>query len=265
MKKILLILVLSILSGKNIFSQKKSNQMNVIVLVHGAWLDNTSWDKLVPILKAAGHEVIIVKLPGHGSDNTPYGQITLQSYVDAVKKAIGSRKDVTLAGHSMAGIVISETAEQIPDQIRNLVYINAYLPRNGETLLQLGNSDKGSHIPKYLRPDEKSGSAAIATEGVQEIFAADASQADVDKLIAGNKPDALAPLATPVVLTDANFGKIPKTYIYTQFDQAISLSLQQMMVENNGTVKRTYEIPTSHTAFIAMPGVLAAILIQEAK
>jgi pimeloyl-ACP methyl ester carboxylesterase len=191
--------------------------------------------KLVPILKAAGHEVIIVKLPGHGSDKTPYGQITLQSYVDAVKKAIGSRKDVTLAGHSMAGIVISEAAEQIPGPDPKPGLCKCYLPRNGETLLQLGNSDKGSHIPKYLRPDEKSGSAAIATEGVQEIFAADAAQADVDKLIAGNKPDALAPLATPVVLTDANFGRIPKTYVYTQFDQAISLSLQQLMVENNGT------------------------------
>ena len=265
MKKILFFLFVSLLSGKNIFSQSKTNQMNAIVLVHGAWLDYTSWDKVVPILKAAGHEVIIVKLPGHGSDKTPYGQITLQSYVDAVKKAIGTRKDVTLAGHSMGGIVISEVAEQIPDQIRNLVYVNAYLPRNGETLLQLGNSDKGSHIPKYLRPDEKSGSAAIATEGVQEIFAADASPADVAKLIAGNKPDALAPLATPVVLTDANFGRIPKSYVYTQFDNAISLSLQQMMVENNGTVKRTYEIPASHTAFISMPGVLAATLIQEAN
>ena len=116
--------------------------MYTIVLVHGAWVDASCWDKVVPTLKAAGHEVLVVSLPGHGADNTPFGNISLQSYVDAVKHVIGKRTDITLVGHSPAGITISEVAEQIPDQIRNLVYISAFLLRNGETVLQLGNSDK---------------------------------------------------------------------------------------------------------------------------
>jgi pimeloyl-ACP methyl ester carboxylesterase len=168
--------------------------MNTIVLVHGAWVDASCWDNVVPALKAAGHEVLVVSLPGHGADNTPFGNISLQSYVDAVKRVIGQRTDITLVGHSLAGIIISEVAEQIPDQIRNMVYISAFLLRNGETVLQLGNSDKESLLPKYLRPDEKNGFASIAKEGIQEVFAADAPQAIVDTLIANNKPMRSHPL-----------------------------------------------------------------------
>jgi len=263
MKQTLFTMSLLLITALSTFSQTKSNKMNTIVLVHGAWVDASCWDKVAPALKAAGHEVLIVSLPGHGADNTPFGNISLQSYVDAVKRVIGKRTDVTLVGHSLAGITISEVAEQIPDQIRNLVYISAFLLRNGETVLQLGNSDKESLLPKYLRPDEKNGFANIATEGIQEVFAADAPQAVVDKLIANNKPDALAPFATPLNLSDANFGRIPITYIYDFNDKLISYYLQQIMVQNNGKVKKTYGLPSSHTPFFSMPTVLAALLAHE--
>src|SRR6476660_7059567 len=263
MKQTLFTMSLLLITALSTFSQTKSNKMNTIVLVHGAWVDASCWDKVAPALKAAGHEVLIVSLPGHGADNTPFGNISLQSYVDAVKRVIGKRTDVTLVGHSLAGITISEVAEQIPDQIRNLVYISAFLLRNGETVLQLGNSDKESLLPKYLRPDEKNGFANIATEGIQEVFAADAPQAVVDKLIANNKPDALAPFATPLNLSDANFGRIPITYIYDFNDKLVSYFLQQIMVQNNGKVKKTYGLPSSHTPFFSMPTVLAALLAHE--
>jgi pimeloyl-ACP methyl ester carboxylesterase len=263
MKTQLFIVSLLLVTALSTFSQTKSNKMNTIVLVHGAWVDASCWDKVVPALKAVGHEVLVVSLPGHGADNTPIGSISLQNYVDAVKRTIGKRTDVTLVGHSLAGITISEVAEQIPDQIRNLVYISAFLLRNGETVLQLGNSDKESLLPKYLRPDKKNGYASIAEEGIQEVFAADAPQAVVGKLIAHTRPDALAPFATPVNVSDANFGRIPITYIYDFNDKLVSYYLQQIMVQNNGTVKRLYGLPSSHTPFFSMPGVLADILIHE--
>src|SRR4030095_14459689 len=135
--------------------------------------------------------------------------------------------------------------------------------RNGETVLQLGNSDKESLLPKYLRPDEKNGYASIAKEGIQEVFASDAPQSIVDKLIANSKPDALAPFATPVNVSDANFGRMPITYIHDYNDKLISYYLQQIMVQKNGNVKKLYGLPSSHTPFFSMPGVLADILIHE--
>jgi len=247
-------------------AQKANNKnSSTIVLVHGAWSDATAWQAVVPLLKAQGHEVIAVNLPGHGSDTTSFAKISLQSYVDAVKNAIGDRKNVILVGHSMAGLVISEVAEQIPGQIKELVYLAAYLPKNGESLLSLAKQDADSHVGKYLQIDQANGSANVAKDGVIDVFAADAP-AQVGEYLTNNiKPEPLAPLATPVTLTDANFGSVKKVYIHTTEDHAVSLTLQNTMVKNNGHISKEYSLPSSHTPFISMPDKLAAILIMVSK
>jgi pimeloyl-ACP methyl ester carboxylesterase len=248
-----------------LFAQSKTNKkMETIVLVHGAWSDASAWDHVTPILKAQGYAVIAVNLPGHGKDNTSFADITLAGYVETVKKAIGGRKDVILVGHSMAGLVISEVAEQIPDQIKRLVYLAAFLPKNGESLLSLAQTDADSHIGKYLQIDKDHGSAGIAKEGLIDVFAADAPAPVQEYLLANFKADPLGPLATPVVLSDANFGRIEKVYIHTLNDHAVSYPLQQRMV-SGANVAREYAIPSSHTPFLSMPALLAAILLQEAK
>lgn len=265
MKKAILVMAMSIL-GFTTQAQKANNKnASTIVLVHGAWSDATAWQAVVPLLKAQGHEVIAVNLPGHGSDATSFTNISLQSYVDAVKNAIGDRKNVVLVGHSMAGIVISEVAEEIPGQIKELVYLAAYLLQNGESLLSLAKQDADSHIGKYLQIDQANGSANVAKDGVIDVFAADAP-AQVGDYIANNiKPEPLAPLATPVTLTDANFGSVKKVYIHTTDDHAVSFTLQKTMVKNNGHVSKEYSLPSSHTPFISMPDKLAAVLIIESK
>ncbi len=247
-------------------AQKANNKnSSTIVLVHGAWSDATAWQAVVPLLKAQGHEVIAVNLPGHGSDTTSFAKIGLQTYVDAVKNAIGDRKNVILVGHSMAGLVISEVAEQIPGQIKELVYLAAYLPKNGESLLSLAKQDADSHVGKYLQIDQANGSANVAKDGVIDVFAADAP-AQVGEYLTNNiKPEPLAPLATPVTLTDANFGSVKKVYIHTTEDHAVSLTLQNTMMKNNGHINKEYSLPSSHTPFISMPDKLAAILITVSK
>src|ERR1700740_2382526 len=117
MKTAILVMAMSVLGFTT--QAKKTNNKNsaTIVLVHGAWADATAWQAVVPLLKAQGHEVIAVNLPGHGNDTTPFANISLQSYVEVVKNAIGDRKNVILVGHSMAGLVISQVAEEIPGQI----------------------------------------------------------------------------------------------------------------------------------------------------
>lgn len=265
MKTAILVIAMSVL-GFTTQAQKTNNKNSeTIVLVHGAWSDATAWQAVVPLLKAKGHEVIAVNLPGHGSDATSFANIGLQSYVDAVKNAIGDRKNVILVGHSMAGLVISQVAEEIPGQIKELVYLAAYLPQNGESLLSLAKQDADSHVGKYLQIDQANGSANIAKEGVIDVFAADAP-AQVGDYIANNiKPEPLAPLATPVTLTDAKFGSVKKVYIHTTEDHAVSFTLQKTMVKNNGHISKEYSLTSSHTPFVSMPDKLAAILLTVSK
>lgn len=245
------------------FGQAKKNK-ETIVLVHGAWSDATAWQAVSPLLKAKGHEVIEVNLPGHGTDATLFSAISFQSYVEAVRAAIGERKNVVLVGHSMAGLVISQVGEAIPAQIKELVYLAAYLPKDGESLLSLAQQDPDSHVSKFLQIDKDNGAANIAKEGVVEVFAADAPP-EVGTYIADHiKPEPLAPLATPVKLTPRNFGKIAKVYIYTANDNTISPKLQHKMVLSAGITK-TYSLQSSHTPFISIPGKLAEIINKEAK
>lgn len=235
-----------------------------IVLVHGAWVDGAAWDKVAPLLKAKGHEVIIVELPGHGKDNTPANTLHLQTYVDAVKKAIGNRKNVLLVGHSMAGMVISEVAEQIPAQIKTLVYVGAFLPRNGENLLKLSGQDKDSHLGKFLQVDQQNGTGSFTPEGIRDVFAAQVPEADFQQLAARRRPEPLGPLGETVTLTDENFGKVDKAYVFTVNDKANSYSEQQQMV-NDGHVNRFYALPSDHVPFLSMPDLMAAVLLQEAR
>ena len=242
----------------------QNNNKPTIVLVHGAWSDVRAWKAVTPLLKAKGLNVKAVNLPGHGNDNTPFTSITLQSYIDAVKKEIGNTKNVILVGHSMAGIVISQVAEDMPGNIKKLVYLAAYLPANGQSLLDLAKTDAGSHAGKFLDIDQARASAAIKNEGVIDIFVADAVKSIQDRFANGVKPDPLAPFVTPVKLTDAGFGDIDKVYIYTKNDHAVSYPKQQEMAKI-GQVNREYTLTSGHSPFLSMPEEVAAILAKEAK
>jgi pimeloyl-ACP methyl ester carboxylesterase len=243
---------------KNLFNNKQT-----IVLVHGAWSDLSAWEAVKPLLEAEELNVITVNLPGHGNDTTPFLSITLQSYVDVVKKAIGTQ-NVTLVGHSMAGIVISQVAEDMPGSIKKLIYLAAYLPQNGQSLLDIAKTDAGSHVGKYLKIDQENASAAIDKDGAVDIFFADVPESVHGKFAKGVKPDPLIPFITPVKLSAEHFGTSEKVYIYTKNDHAVSYPMQQSMAKN-GQIKQEYTLTSSHTPFFSMPQKLAEILIKEAK
>jgi len=264
MKTAIIIMAMSVL-GFTAQAQKSTNKNSkTIVLVHGAWSDASSWDAVAPLLKAQGEEVINVNLVGHGKDTTSFAGITFQTYVDQVKAAIGTRTNVVLVGHSFAGLVISQVAEEVPAQVKELIYLAAALPHDGDSLLGLAKGDPASHIGKYLTIDKEHGAAIIAKEGVADIFAADAPQQVQEYIAANLKPEPLAPLATPVHLTEKNFGSVKKVYIHTVNDHAISYPAQQYMVKAS-KVAKVYTLQSSHTPFISMPNKLAVILIAESK
>jgi pimeloyl-ACP methyl ester carboxylesterase len=260
--KTLIIAFAAILFGTTASAQQ--NKHSTIVLVHGAWSDASAWDAVTPILKGKGYNVLTINLPGHGTDTTPFTAITLQSYVDAVKHQIGDLKNVTLVGHSMSGIIISQVAEDMPRSIKKLVYLTAYLPSNGQSLLDLAKTDAGSHIGKFLQIDQANASAGVSKEGVVDVFVADASENVKNKFAKGVQPDPLAPFATPVKLSEERFGQVEKVYIYTTDDHAISYPTQQAMAKN-AQVKKQHILKSSHTPFYSIPGKVASILIAEAK
>src|SRR6185312_13143365 len=125
MKKAIIMMAMSVLAFTAQAHKSTSNHSKTIVLVHGAWSDSSSWDAVAHLLRAQGEEVINVNLAGHGKDTTSFAGITFQTYVDQVKAAIGTHTNIVLVGHSFAGLVISQVAEEVPAQINELVFLAA--------------------------------------------------------------------------------------------------------------------------------------------
>lgn len=265
MKNSILLIAMLLLTTITASSQtNKAKNENTIVIIHGAWSSSNDWQHVSEDLIAGGNSVIAVNLPGHGSDNTSISSISLKLYVDEVKKAIGSKQNVVLVGHSFGGIVASQVAEEIAPQIKKIIYIAAYVPKNGESLLTIAQTDAESHVGKNLVVDEKAGIASIKKEGIADVFLADAPKQVADYVSNNLKPEPLAPLATPVMLTDSKFGKINKVFVYSLNDHTIGYSLQQKMTKDAG-IERVYSLPSSHTPFIMFPHVLAQIIALESK
>ncbi len=109
--------------------------MATFVLIHGAWHGGWCWERVVPLLEQRGHTVRAPDLPGMGRDRTPLGDITLDVWARFVSELVRAELEpVILVGHSRGGIVLSQSAEQIPDRIRTLVYLAAFLVANGDSM-----------------------------------------------------------------------------------------------------------------------------------
>jgi pimeloyl-ACP methyl ester carboxylesterase len=113
--------------------------MSTFVLVHGAWQSTGTWDLLAPLLEENGERVITPTLSGLGTDQKCLSaDITLQQHIEDVSREISKLPGkVILVGHSYAGMIISGIAETNPDQIQRLVFLDAFIPDDGQSALDL--------------------------------------------------------------------------------------------------------------------------------
>lgn len=234
--------------------------MSIFVLTPGSWHGAWCWHKVCPLLEQAGHTAIAVDLPGHGRDWTPPDAVTLQDYVDCVSRVLDRQPEpVILVGHSRGGIVISQTAEQRPDRIRTLVYLAAYLIPSGQPMLPTALSDTASLIAANLNVNEAEGWHMLRQEAFRAALYDDCSPEDVALATALLTPEPNAPVATPLNLSDANFGRVPRVYIETLRDRGVTPELQRRMVAATPCYT-VLSLNTSHSPFLSAPGELVRLL-----
>src|SRR3954453_23776977 len=204
--------------------------MSNFLLVHGAWHGGWCWAKIASLLEAQGHQVMAPDLPGHGDDKTPTETVTLESYVDRICSILSTQKEpVVLAGHSMGGVVITQAAERCPDQIAALVYLCAFLPRNGESLMTWALQDRESRVNPKTTELCSEGVLRFKPEYMRDAFYAQCSDEDVALARSRIVDQSLAPFRTPVITTIEGWGRMPRYYIECEQDCAITLKLQQEM------------------------------------
>lgn len=238
-----------------------------IVLVHGAWMGASAWDRVATDLRQRGYRVTAVELPGHGADTTPASQLSLDGYVKTVLAALPPDGQAVVVGHSMGGMVISAVAEQAPSRVAELVYVAGYLPQNGESLYKIAMTDADSRVGAYwTQADPKTFTpASLRPEGIAEVFCADCSAVDQRALVSSHKAEAVPPLGTPVALSAGRFGRTPRSYVHTRQDKAVSFKLQQSMLERAGGARQSWVLDTSHLPMLTQPRALADILASVAR
>jgi pimeloyl-ACP methyl ester carboxylesterase len=123
------------------------------MLVHGAWQSAGTWDRLVPLLEDRGHKVITPILSGLGTDqNRLSPTITLRRHVEDISSELAKVDDgVILVGHSYAGMIISGAVETNPARVRRLVFLDAFIPDDRQSVLDLLPPETGNYFRDIAR------------------------------------------------------------------------------------------------------------------
>ncbi len=186
-----------------------------VVLVHGAWHGRWCWKKVVPLLEAEGYAVLAPDLPGHGGDSMDFGHIVLETYTDSVMAGIRSvAGKVVLAGHSMAGAIVSQVAENMADKIERLVYVSAFVPPDGGSVSQEARKAKVQTIAEEMLPDKIRYEIDLKkSPRLKELFYNACSDEDAQFALAHLQKEPLKPFMGSIYLSQERFGQVKKTYI----------------------------------------------------
>ncbi|MFC7705374.1 alpha/beta fold hydrolase [Plastorhodobacter daqingensis] len=223
---------------------------------HGAWC----WRDVLPLLQAAGHEARAIDLPSHGADPTPAAKVTLELYARAILGAITD--PVVLVGHSMAGYPISLAAELAPQRIDKLVYLCAYVPRNGMSLADMRRAGPSQPLLEAIRRSDDGLTFRIDPRMAEAKFYHDCAHA-VPYALPRLCPQPILPQDTPLTL-GAAYASVPRHYIRCTDDRTIPPDYQVTMTHGwpSDTVS---DMETSHSPFFAAPAELAARLVRIAE
>lgn len=269
MRKTLLPLIL-LAAFAALFSCSKNDDPAVVkknyVIVPGAWSAPYAWDNVKTSLEKSGNTVIVVQLPGHGSDQTAPQNLTVDVYRDAVITAMNALNGkVILVGHSMGGIVISEVAEKLPAKIEKLVYVAAFVPVSGQSLLDLALPDTTSALHGNLRPSSDGTTIDVVQDQITNAFIQDGTTDEKNLVVTKYQTEPLIPFTNQVTLTTPNYGSVPKVYIKTLIDHTITPDLQKRMLAATPEFQATYKLNTSHSPFLVKPDSVVALLTNIAK
>jgi pimeloyl-ACP methyl ester carboxylesterase len=124
--------------------------MTTFVLVHGAWGGAHGFRLVRPILQAEGHEVFTPSLTGIGERVHLTGpQITLRTHIDDVVNQVlfEDLNDIVLLGFSYGGMVVTGALEHVAERVRHLVYLDAFVPSDGQSVADLVDMPRGRRAP----------------------------------------------------------------------------------------------------------------------
>jgi pimeloyl-ACP methyl ester carboxylesterase len=234
--------------------------MATYVLVHGAWHGGWCWQRVTPLLRAAGHEVFTPTLTGLGERvHLADPSIDLNTHIQDVVNVLEFEglREVILVGHSYGGMVITGVSERAADRLQHVVYLDAFIPRDGQALVDLLTPQFRDDLQQQVQGSD----GRLPPFPVEQygVFA----EADVRWVAPKLVHHPFKTVVTPVRLTNPTALALPKTYVYCNnpamgpFDRFVA----QVQKEHGW---RYRELATGHDAMVTMPRELTTLLLELA-
>ncbi|HBH7065491.1 TPA: alpha/beta hydrolase [Enterobacter cloacae] len=227
------------------FAESKTS----VVLVHGAFADGSSWNKVITLLQKQHAEVIAVQLP----------LTSLKDDVAATRRAIArAQGDVVLVGHSWGGTVISEAGNDA--RVKSLVYVAAFAPDSGQSTADLAGS--------FPAPPGSAGIAKtsdgylyLPTDAVRKDFAPDVKPGEQQTIAATQGP--IKGDAFGEKVTRAAWRTKPSWYVVSENDRMINPALERAMAKTIHA--KTTEVAASHVSMVSQPGAITRTIEQARR
>jgi pimeloyl-ACP methyl ester carboxylesterase len=233
---------------------------HTFVLVHGAWHGGWCWRRVADRLHSGGHVVFAPTLTGLGERvHLMRAGIDLKTHITDVVNVMKWERltDVVLCGHSYGGMIISGVADQMADAIRSIVFLDAFVPKNGEAMRDLTSAA----VRQTAQAAMALGDIGIPPRPAEAFGVNPADRAWVDALCV---PQPIGTFTDKVVLSGA-LNRIPRksyvraaSYVNPGFDRALAAA-------NADPSWRTYQVPCGHDVMVDMPERLTEILLEAAQ
>jgi len=219
-----------------------------IVLVHGAFVDQTSWKPVADILTKKGYNVTLVENP----------LTSLAADVAATRQALAKQDGKTvLVGHSWGGVVITQAGND--PKVSALVYVSAFAPDVGESLASLAKAGPATEGTAAIRPDEK-GNLYIDPRVFPSAVAADLPAMIAESLAKAQLPLSHTAFETPV--DTAAWHDKPTFYVISTKDKVVALGAQKMFAAR--IKAQTTEVAGSHASLVVHAQEVAAAIEKAA-
>lgn len=229
------------------------------VLVHGAWHGGWCWRRVSDLLEKQGHKVFTPTLTGLGErSHLLRASINVSTHVTDVVNLLKWERltDVVLCGHSYGGLVVSGVAEQMASAIGSIVFLDAFVPDNGDSMADLTSQA----VRDGLKATTERGDLAVPPRPAAAFLVNDKDQAWVDALCV---PQPIATMTEKMRLTGARERIGKKSYIRAVAYPNPGFDKAYARVKAD-TSWRTYEVPFGHDVMVDMPERLTEILLEVA-
>jgi pimeloyl-ACP methyl ester carboxylesterase len=240
--------------------------MSTFVLVHGAWHDGSAWNAVIQHLETRGHQAFAPTIAGHGKGvdkNVNHAQCT-QSIVDYIVDK--DLTDIVLLGHSFGGTIIMKVAEAIPDRIRRLIFFDAFVLNDGESLRDNVPPHLQTLLDELVRESDDN-TVMMPFEIWREASLNDADLELAQSSYAQLSPEPYQPFIDKLDLKQFYSLPIPKSYLYCTEDNVLpqgEWGWHPRMSSRLGLF-RLVQMPGSHEVMFSNPIGLAEKIIVAGR